>query len=361
MEKLLEGRVRTLLSVLSLLLACGVVVAMPYLVGVDWGAIWHELTKLDPLVFAGLFVVWIAGLWAYTFVFTASLRGLTHGQAFTLNATGSAISNLMPFGGAAGVALTFSICRRWGFGRAEVAVSTLVTGVWNLLARFLLPAVGIAALLLAGQVPDARIAVPAASALVGLIAVVAALIVALAWDRGAEAVGRAADRLARLLPAKVRPEPHRISASLHRMREQTHEVLRTQWPRLTAGMVVYMALQAVLFWLCLWATGAAVSIPVAIAAFALGRLLTAAVVTPGGFGIAEAGSAALLVATGTPAGPAVSAVLLFSIFTFVLEIPLGALFWMLRNLFGRGGRPEQEPAMAEDDGEQRPAGVGRAA
>jgi uncharacterized protein (TIRG00374 family) len=262
----------------------------------------------------------------------------------------------MPFGGAAGVALTFSICRRWGFGRGAVAASTLVTGVWNLLARFLLPAIGIAALLLAGQVPDARIAVPAAGALAGLVAIVAALVVALAWDRGADAVGRAADRLARLLPARVRPEPHRISAALHRLREQTHEILRRQWLRLTAGMVVYMALQAVLFWLCLLATGATVSIPVAIAAFALGRLLTAAVVTPGGFGISETGAAALLVATGAPAGPAVSAVLLFSIFTFILEIPLGALFWALRNVFGRG-----RPVPPEVSEERSPAGAGRAA
>lgn len=356
METLLKGRARTLLSLLSLLLACGVVAAMPYLVGVHWGAIWHELAKLNLLTFAGLFGVWMVGLWVYTFVFTASLPGLTHGQAFTLNATGSAISNLMPFGGAAGVALTFTMARRWGFGRSAIAVSTLVTGVWNLLARFLLPAIGIAALLLAGRVPDARLAVPAATAAVGLVAIVTAMVVALAWDRGADVVGRIADQLVRLLPGRLRPQPHRIGDALRRMREQAHEAVRTKWPRLTAGMVVYMALQCVLFCYCLWATGTNVGLAVAIAAFALGRLLTAAVVTPGGFGIAETGAAALLVANGAPAGPAVSAVLLFAVFTFILEIPLGALLWALRDAFGR--KPPEPPDVVED---KRPAEVGRIA
>ena len=60
-----------------------------------------------------------------------------------------------------------------------------------------------------------------------------------------------------------------------------------------------------------------------LAAFALGRLLTSVAVTPGGLGLVEAGSVALLVAMGADPAQAAGGILLFTIFTHVLEIPFG--------------------------------------
>ncbi len=94
--------------------------------------------------------MWLASLLAYTFVLTGSLPGLGHTQALTLNAAGSAVSNLLPFGGAAGVALTMAMTKGWGFPVGAIVASTLVSGVWNMMFRFLLPAAGILALLLSG-------------------------------------------------------------------------------------------------------------------------------------------------------------------------------------------------------------------
>ena len=108
---------------LSLLLAVGLVVCLPYFVDVEWSDIGGQFATLSAQVVVGLVALWLAGLWAYTFVLTASLPGLTHPQALTLNATGSAVSNLMPFGGAAGVALTFALARSWGFRTNPMAVS----------------------------------------------------------------------------------------------------------------------------------------------------------------------------------------------------------------------------------------------
>ena len=50
----------------------------------------------------------------YSGVLTTSLPGLTHPQALVLNFAGSAVSNVVPFGGAAGVAATYTITMSWG-------------------------------------------------------------------------------------------------------------------------------------------------------------------------------------------------------------------------------------------------------
>jgi uncharacterized protein (TIRG00374 family) len=63
------------------------------------------------------------------------------------------------------------------------------------------------------------------------------------------------------------------------------------------------------------------------AAFAFNRLLTTIPLTPSGVGIAETGTVALLTAFGAATNPATAAVLLYSTFTYLLEIPLGALGW----------------------------------
>ena len=63
-------------------------------------------------------------------------------------------------------------------------------------------------------------------------------------------------------------------------------------------MFGYLGLQYLLFWACLAATSTHVSADVTVAAFALSRILATVSVTPGGVGITESGTAALLVAMG---------------------------------------------------------------
>ena len=57
------------------------------------------------------------------------------------------------------------------------------------------------------------------------------------------------------------------------------------------------------------------------AGYAFGRLLTSVVATPSGVGIAETGSAGLLVAFGGDPATSTAGVLLFSLFTYLIEIP----------------------------------------
>ncbi|NMH97885.1 lysylphosphatidylglycerol synthase domain-containing protein [Pseudonocardia acidicola] len=319
---------RATLSALSLPVAAVVLLlGVPVVTGVGWTAIGERLATLPVPAVLGLSALWLVGLWAYTFVLTASLPGLTHTQAFTLNAVGSAVSNLLPFGGAAGVATTFVMAGRWGLRPAAVAVSALVTGIWNTLGRLALPALGLVMLVLSGHIAEPRLtlAVIAVSGLLlaGLLAVLAALCREAAGLR----LGAAADLLARMLPRAWRPAPGRVGRHLVGLRLASIDLVRREWGRLSLGVAAYLGLQALLFAACLHITGADVTLVEMFAGFALGRVLTLIVATPGGSGISETGTTALLVALGAAPAATAAGVLLFAVFTFVLEIPLGGAVW----------------------------------
>ena len=78
------------------------------------------------------------------------------------------------------------------------------------------------------------------------------------------------------------------------------------------------------------------------AAFAIGRLLTAVGITPGGVGIVESVAGAALVGWGAEPGPAAAGVILFSIFTHLMEVPLGALGWLAWSMSPRASKAEVE-------------------
>jgi uncharacterized membrane protein YbhN (UPF0104 family) len=337
--------------------------ALPQLTGAEWTDISAELARLTALQVAALTLVWVLGLVGYTWVLTGGLPGLTHSQALTLNVTSSAVSNLVPFGGALGVAVSYGMVRSWGFGAAAFALSTLVTGIWNVMAKLALPVLALFVLLAFGEVTDRRLAVGAGVAALTLGAVVAALVAALSSERVALLVGWSADRVAgavRRLSAWGRRRTVRaagavpgtgLQAEVLQLRHRAVGLVRERWHHLTFGMVAFLGAQAALQWLCLRMLGSGLNPVQVFAGFAFGRLLTSMVVTPGGVGISETGAAALLV-NGFGGDPAVTAsgVLLFSGFAYFLEIWVGGAgyaTWALRRSWRR---PVPRPVPAGGSG-----------
>ncbi|MEV4241900.1 lysylphosphatidylglycerol synthase transmembrane domain-containing protein [Streptosporangium canum] len=341
------------LSVASLALAATLVRFLPQIVAaltgkhVSWTQIGAQFARLSWQMVALMAVVWLASLLAYTFVLTASLPGLTHSQALTLNAAGSAVSNLLPFGGAAGVAMTIAMTKGWGFPLRAVVVSTLSSGIWNTMFRFVLPAVGIVALLLSGQELSPAVTNAGWVGSLSLLALVVVVAAALYWDRAAAVLGRVLDAVARLLPRGVRPAEHTLSRTLEKLRADTSEVVRHRWRGLTLGMVFFLGLQWLLLVCCLQATGAYPGLAQSIAVFALSRVLTTALVTPSGTGIMEAGTVGALVFFGAPLDSATAAALLFGFWTYTVEIPFGGLAlgaWaLLRRRENAASASDKEP------------------
>ncbi|MFG6197164.1 YbhN family protein [Nonomuraea sp. JJY05] len=341
------------LSVLSLGLAVLLVVYLPQIVRTLTGkpVSWHEIGRVFGTLGGGeitlMTALWLLSLLAYTFVLTNSLPGLNNLQGLTLNAAGSAVSNLLPFGGAVGVAVSYAMTRGWGFSTRSIVVMTLVSGIWNTMFRFILPAVGIIALLAAGEAPNATVARAGWTGAISILVLCAIVAVALYWDRAAVVLGRALDGVSRLLRLKIH-----ASDAFHKLRADTAGVVRTRWPGLSLAMVFFLGFQWSIMAVCLHATGAWPGFAQSIAVFALSRVLTAILITPSGAGIMEGGVVLLLTeGFGVGVAPATATALLFGFWTYTIEIPFGGLAlgaWaFLRRRNGRNAGAEPPSAISK--------------
>lgn len=290
-----------------------------------------------------LTALWAGGLLTHSFVLTGALPGLTRRRALTLNLTGSAVSNTLPFGGAAGMSMNYVMITAWGVEAAGFAAFTLVTNVWVILLKLVMPGLAIAALWVSGGPVSAATRWTAVVSLSALVVVAGTGVVALASRRTAERVVGAlaplVDRVARI--ARRRSDPARLTAAVLGTRDAVASVMRRRWGQMSLGMVGYGLLQAVLLWACLHAVGAALAPAVVLAGYAVDRVMTLAVITPGAAGFAEAGTAAALIALGGSAAPVAAGVLLYRGFTFALEIPVGGAWlagWLLQRRRALAGR-----------------------
>ena len=183
---------------LGLVLAATLLVwGLPHFAKTSWGEIWHVIRSIPVSHAIAFQVLMLLGLWSYTFTLTGSLRGLSHGKALIINVCGSSVSNLLPGGGAVGLAATYAMCRSWGFSRRATSTSVIVTGVWNVLARIALPVVAIAVLLVGGvTLPGVLADLAVAGSLTGA-GVIGAFAAIMASERAAQAIGHGVDRLLR--------------------------------------------------------------------------------------------------------------------------------------------------------------------
>ena len=96
---------------------------LPHFAKTTWSEVWAVLVDVPPLRAAEFLGLVLIGLWWYTFTLTGSMPGLSHARAFIVNIAGSSVSNVLPGGGAVGLAATFAICRSWGFSNRAISTS----------------------------------------------------------------------------------------------------------------------------------------------------------------------------------------------------------------------------------------------
>jgi uncharacterized membrane protein YbhN (UPF0104 family) len=307
---------------------------MPRVVGTTMHEVAASFSAVSRAEVVGLIALWAAGLYAHSFVLTGALPGLTRRRALTLNLTGSAVANVLPFGGAAAMGLNYVMVRSWAVSATGFASYTLVTNVWVVLLKLVMPMVALGVLAASGAHVNHSLGLTATGAALGLALVVATLLTGLMSRpraaRGAKFLAGAATRLARLTGRRL--DRDALAEKVVECRDVVADVVRRSGGQMSAGMVAYAALQAALLWAALQAVGAGVTLPQALAGFAVDRLLTLAVFTPGGLGVTEAGTAATLVAFGGSPAAVAAGVLLYRGFTFAIEIPVGGTWlggWVL--------------------------------
>jgi uncharacterized protein (TIRG00374 family) len=175
------------------------------------------------------------------------------------------------------------------------------------------------------------------------------LLVAFTWfmlhrDAGARTVGRLLDVVVRWLRVR-RLRKRRFADLAVVFRRDVAGLVSRAWGRLTVGKTAYAVSQALLLWLCVTWLGGEASAAVVFAAFAAERVLSLAVITPGGAGVVEVGVTGMLVLFGVEPATAAASVLLYRAFIIGLEIPVGGtalLWWLIRGRRARraGRTPE---------------------
>jgi uncharacterized protein (TIRG00374 family) len=322
----------------------------PRSVGTTWTEVAAAFVDVPPVVVSALGLVWIAGLACNSVALAASLPGLTVRRALLLSLSGSAVANVLPLGGAAGVGLNYAMTRRWGFSAASFGAYTVTTNVFDVAAKLVLAATAGVVLVLDGSTTALHLGSSTAS----LLLLPPLLLAAVLHPRSAARIGRGLDRASRLVGDLVRrPVRTRLARQLPELAVRTRTVVRRRWGRLTVGTAGYAALLALLFAGCLHTMGVDLTLPLLVAGLAADRVLTLLPITPGGVGVVEGGTALVLTALGAAPEPVVSGVLLYRAFTYFAEIPVGGVSAMVWTLRGRASAPARDasaPRASETSG-----------
>jgi putative heme transporter len=323
----------------------------------SYRSVWDSLramTGLQVALVAGTAVISMASAW---FVICAVLPSVRLRQAAVVNLGSNSVANTLPAGGALAMGVSWAMLSGWGVSTADYVLYTLVSGVWNVLAKLGLPVLALLVLLTATR-PDAWLIAAAAVGLALLVAVAAGFGLLLRSESFAARAGRlmqrpvgACCRLAR------RTSPASVADSLTGFRNRASELLAARsWRISITTLASQLALWLVLL-ACLRGVGLSqgqVPWQTSLAAFAFVRLLTALPITPGGLGLTELGLVGILAAGADhPVSAQVTAaVLLYRAVTYLPPIPLGALACLAWRhapwLFGR--RPPQPVTLVQPAG-----------
>jgi putative heme transporter len=313
---------------LRLLLSCAVAAlligyALPHLLGTTTSSMLAALGQVSVGEIGLVAGIWAMGLLTHSFVLTGAMPGLTRVRALMLNLTGSAVANVLPFGGAAATTVNYRMARSWNVSLPSFAAFTLIANVWWIIVKLTLPLFAVVVLSLSGDLRSGGLQAVAVGSTVGLAAISAALTL-LVRGSGAGAFHRISNMVSGVAARLGRAwAPETLAVGLAEARGQTAAIVASRWPQLCGGMLGYAAFQALLLGVCLHAVGGHPSWPVVFGAYAIDRVLTLAVFMPGAAGVSELGVAAALVALGGAPGATAAGVVLYRGFTFGIEIPIG--------------------------------------
>jgi putative heme transporter len=275
-----------------------------------------------------------ASMASYWFMICAVLPSIRLRQAAAVNLSSSAVANTLPAGGALGLGVSWAMLSSWGVSTADYVLYTLVSGIWNVLARLGLPALALLVMLTAAQ-PDALLIVAAAVGLAVLATVAAGLALLVHSESFALRAGGALQGVLTIVCRLVRRQPPGdFPGSVLGFRRQAAALIAARGRRITATTAASHLILWLVLLACLRGVGlsqAQVPWQTSLAAFAFVRLLTALPITPGGLGITELGLVGILaVGAGPGAGAQVTAaVLLYRAVTYLPPIPLGAAAYLI--------------------------------
>jgi putative heme transporter len=324
----------------------------------DYGEVWGSLGGLTWIGLAALAAVALLNLLAYLPLMVASLPGLSFGQALVNNQACTSVASTLPGGGWIATGVSYSMYRSWGYTNTEIGLSTFVITVWNALVKLGMPLLALAGLLATGRA-SAGLLLPTVIGVLVLIGAIG-LFVAVLWKQGlARQVGAGLGWMASRVRRVFRKHPVQWAEASLRFRGRTISLVSRRWPALTASTLAsHTALYLVLLLAIrqVGISGTEIGWAQVLGAFAFVRLISILPITPGGIGLVELTYIGTLYLAGrhhADVPPDVfkaqvaAAVLIFRALTFLLQIPLGGIayvVWERRKSWRKAVPPE--PSLA---------------
>src|ERR1700751_2096414 len=150
----------------------------------------HAMTWAQTLLVAAAAIASMTSTWIMICLVPPSIRLR---EAAVVNLGSNAVANTLPAGGALAMGVSWAMLSSWGVSTAEYVLYTLVSGVWNVLARLGLPVLALLVLLTATR-PDALLVAAAGVGLALLVAVAAGFGLLLRSESFAARAGRLLQR-----------------------------------------------------------------------------------------------------------------------------------------------------------------------
>jgi uncharacterized protein (TIRG00374 family) len=310
----------------------------------DYGAVWDVISALTAVYVSLLAASAIVNLLTFAPPWMAALPRLSFRNALVMAQASTAAANVLPGGDAIGMAVSYSMLRRWGFRVEQVAIATGAFSVWNVIANVGFAVVGVGLLALGGEsdplLTSAALIGAAAALVLGI-----AIGLVLHDERHAIRIGVLSERLANRVRSLLRRSAVTgWSVRLVDFRDEAIGLIRRRWlpltlatlaGHLTVFLVLLVSLRAV------GVSAADVSFGEAFAAWALIRIITTIPVTPGGLGVVELGLTGALVSFGGSRVDVVAGVLLYRALTYVPPIAFGGVCLLIWRRIGGRGAVEQ--------------------
>jgi uncharacterized membrane protein YbhN (UPF0104 family) len=357
-----HGRKR-ILRVIQIVVSLGVVLGifggiLPKIA--DYSAVWATVKTLTWFELLSLFAITSLHSMAVWPQMAASLPGLTLAQAAVNNQASTTVANTLPGGGMLAVGVSYAMCRSWGFADSAIALSALITFVWNTFFKLALPVVALALLAVQGKGSGGLIV----GSLVGLAVLGAAVgvIATMRWRTTLTSeIGSLLGSVASFLRKIVRKPPVGDWAEAAvRFRGEAARLVADRWGALTLSTVASHVGLFVVLVLAVRDVGISareLSWSRILGVFAFVRLLSALPITPGGLGIVDLGYIGGLVLAGRHQADVpiavfqtqvTAAVLVFRAFTYGLQLPHGALAYFIwqRRTSWRKASPHGPPVAA---------------
>ena len=314
----------------------------------EWDQLSATISAVDGAGLTWLAIITALNIVTYWLVLAAALPGLRPRRAGLVQLPSTAISNLVPGGGALGTAFTFVTLRRWGFGADRIAAASLATGVTGTAAKLAAPLTVLVIVVPTGG--DADVLMAAAGAAVALALVVGGLVAFLRSNGALIAAARMAARAA--APVSGRSDlAERWPDAAVRFHASLRDLFAERWLLIVGSTVASHVALFVLFVASLRAVGLhhdGIGLVAALTVFAVARLVALVPLTPGGIGMIELTLMASLAAAGGDGDRVVAAVVVYRAATYALPTLLGSIILVGSAIAQRGGATDEAQLVDED-------------